>query len=225
MTDAPAPIYKRRRAGEAPATCQIEGCGKPHQCRDMCANHYQAWHYQNRVAKDPELLRRYRERRAAYKANPEAREREAIRDRAHKLRRHFGISVETYQSLHAAQNGACAICRGYDNDRCLAVDHCHKSGAVRGLLCGECNRGIGQLRDSPALLRAAAEYLERQPAALPVETPIGRGAKRGCKGVNARLTPEQVREIRNAPAGTSFSFANANAVCRIRSGKIYRWVE
>lgn len=62
----------------------------------------------------------------------------------------------------AAQGGACAICqtppedpRGYR----MHVDHCHSTGQVRGILCGPCNRGIGNLDDDPERCIAAAEYL------------------------------------------------------------------
>lgn len=74
---------------------------------------------------------------------------------------YYGLEDGQYDEMVAAQGGVCAICR----ERCstgkkLAVDHDHVSGKVRGLLCSNCNRGIGFLRDDPARVRAAAEYLE-----------------------------------------------------------------
>ena len=69
----------------------------------------------------------------------------------------------------AEQDGKCANCRRPPEQvhrksgkvRDLAVDHCHETKAVRGLLCTDCNMAIGLLRDDPALLRAAADYLDR----------------------------------------------------------------
>lgn len=76
------------------------------------------------------------------------------------LKRSFGIDIDEYMALLESQNGKCAICGGEDEWFNLAVDHCHDKKHVRGLLCSQCNRGLGLFRDSPDLLRKAAEYLE-----------------------------------------------------------------
>jgi len=78
----------------------------------------------------------------------------------------YGITVEQYAEMLDAQNGVCAICgRPETHIRkgtlCqLAIDHDHESGQVRGLLCNNCNRAIGLLKDNPKILRSAADYLE-----------------------------------------------------------------
>lgn len=86
--------------------------------------------------------------------------------RENDLKRHFGINIEQYNEMLKNQNGVCAICGKPETATNkgkiinLAVDHCHVSGKVRGLLCGNCNKGIGHLKDNPQTLRNAAEYLE-----------------------------------------------------------------
>ncbi|MFC9231338.1 endonuclease VII domain-containing protein [Streptomyces decoyicus] len=82
-----------------------------------------------------------------------------------RLQATYGLTSEEYQRLFEAQGGRCAICQETRRAN-LAVDHCHKSEAIRGLLCQRCN---GQLlargaRDRPEVLRRAAEYLEHYPA-------------------------------------------------------------
>jgi hypothetical protein len=74
------------------------------------------------------------------------------------MRRKYKITGDTYASMLAAQKGVCAICGNRQAKR-LAIDHCHETGKVRGLLCTSCNRGIGYLGDSPERLRKALEYL------------------------------------------------------------------
>lgn len=75
----------------------------------------------------------------------------------------YGITKQQYDDMLAAQGGCCAIC-GRDNPggkaKVWAVDHCHNSNQVRGLLCGPCNRGLGQFGDDVERLRAAVRYLE-----------------------------------------------------------------
>lgn len=81
----------------------------------------------------------------------------------HKLKTRYGITFEEYQSMKNTQNNCCAICRtSFDIlPRRPDVDHCHQTGKVRGLLCWQCNGGLGQFKDDPTLFRLAAEYLER----------------------------------------------------------------
>lgn len=75
----------------------------------------------------------------------------------------FGITIEDYEAMLKAQNGLCAICKTPNKDgRALAVDHCHKTLKKRGLLCGNCNRGIGNLQECPAILFAAIQYLNQR---------------------------------------------------------------
>ncbi|WP_043254020.1 endonuclease VII domain-containing protein [Streptomyces sp. Tu6071] len=85
--------------------------------------------------------------------------------RASRLQATYGLSAEDYKRLFEYQGGVCAICREPRKAN-LAVDHCHKTEAIRGLLCQRCNghllaRGA---RDRPEVLRRAADYLENYPA-------------------------------------------------------------
>jgi len=75
------------------------------------------------------------------------------------FRKKFGIGLHQYQTILEQQGGVCYIC-GNQDFRNLAVDHDHKTGKVRRLLCTSCNTGLGKFRDDPALLRKAAEYVE-----------------------------------------------------------------
>lgn len=75
------------------------------------------------------------------------------------LRKSFGISLAEYEQLLTDQGGVCGVCGKTDEWFSLAVDHCHETSRIRGLLCSQCNRGIGLFRDSPDLLEKAAGYL------------------------------------------------------------------
>ncbi|WP_339754204.1 endonuclease VII domain-containing protein [uncultured Marinobacter sp.] len=78
-----------------------------------------------------------------------------------RLRSQYGINAEQHRKFLEAQNGSCAICLASFEGRRTCVDHCHKSGRVRGLLCAKCNSAIGFLSDSTDALRRAIEYLDR----------------------------------------------------------------
>lgn len=81
--------------------------------------------------------------------------------RQYMLKYHYDITPADYNALYEEQKGTCAICGLHQTqfDKPLAVDHCHDTGKVRGLLCFDCNTGIGKLKDSPELLQKALDYL------------------------------------------------------------------
>jgi hypothetical protein len=92
--------------------------------------------------------------------------RQRIRDAAHanRILVVYGLSGDQYWQLYELQGRCCAICkRAKGIKRRLAVDHDHKTGKVRGLLCGTCNKILGHLRDDPDLARGIASYLEVTP--------------------------------------------------------------
>lgn len=85
--------------------------------------------------------------------------------RAELLRRKYGLTPERYLETLQHQDGVCAICRKPDGSPSsaavpLAVDHCHRTSAVRGLLCRKCNTVLGMVDDNPEILERAIAYLK-----------------------------------------------------------------
>lgn len=77
------------------------------------------------------------------------------------LQRKYGIDLQEYERMLSDQGGKCAICDAPPNGDSLSVDHCHSSGAVRGLLCVSCNQMLGYAKDKPTTLERAIAYLAR----------------------------------------------------------------
>ncbi|WP_437105330.1 endonuclease VII domain-containing protein [Streptomyces sp. enrichment culture] len=81
----------------------------------------------------------------------------AVQGRASHLKRNYGLTEAERDAMIAAQRGLCAICLDAPP---VHVDHCHRTGRVRGVLCFNCNSAIGKLRDDPDVGRRAVAYLE-----------------------------------------------------------------
>jgi hypothetical protein len=83
------------------------------------------------------------------------------------LKRTYNVTLEWYNEQLEKQNNACAICKQPETAiikgklLSLAVDHCHESGNIRGLLCRSCNNAIGALKHDEGILLAAIEYLRK----------------------------------------------------------------
>jgi hypothetical protein len=94
-----------------------------------------------------------------YRSRPEVKRR--ARDAYY--RRTHGISADDFDRMLAEQHGRCAICgRAPEREAAMHVDHDHVDGHVRGLLCIDCNQGIGKLREDPSILLRAVVYLRQR---------------------------------------------------------------
>ncbi len=88
--------------------------------------------------------------------------------RGRNLKHKYGITLDEYEHMLDKQHGCCAICEVKENNTSFgvnktlnfAVDHCHTTGRVRGLLCNQCNRSLGMFNDDIKLVIKALDYLQ-----------------------------------------------------------------
>lgn len=153
QTEAQRKHAEYMRAWHAAHKESVSAWGKARYQRnkDRVAKQSRAWKESNRDRVN-ELGR------AWYAKNKERRH---TSDRRSYLQRAYGLTIEQYDAMLAAQQGVCAICLKAPRERYLTVDHNHATGEVRALLCRHCNAGLGLYDESPELLQRAAAYLNR----------------------------------------------------------------
>lgn len=146
-------------------TCEIEECETKHYAKGMCSRHY---HRERAKVNppDPEKLRAAQERYWAKPGSLDAR-RDNVRVRR------YNITGDEYARLLERQGRCCAICKRHQSEfaKWFCVDHDHRccprdkscGKCIRGLLCLDCNIGIGKLLDNVAVLQAAIDYLQQGP--------------------------------------------------------------
>lgn len=181
-TGTPLPATPQRQSDNH-GECQFSGCGRRVRSVGLCGAHYlQRFHGKPLTPLRPRVDTTARDEHGRkqcftcaawlpegdFYGNAGTRDRLASnckrchRDRV--VRKAYGISLDEYEAMLKRQDGRCVICgtRG-GKGRKLAVDHDHKTGAVRALLCSPCNTSLGLMMDDPVRLRAAAAYLESPP--------------------------------------------------------------
>ena len=81
-----------------------------------------------------------------------------LQEKKDQIKHKYGLSIEDFEKIKIEQSNQCSICRK-EFVKTPHIDHCHKTGRVRGLLCLKCNRGIGMLDDDVGNLERAINYL------------------------------------------------------------------
>lgn len=108
----------------------------------------------------------HRAKRAKYAREHRANNKRFYRDKL--LQRNYGITIDDYEKILENQGNKCAICgagertvehKANNGMTSFAVDHCHDTNKIRGILCIDCNRGLGLFKDSPEIMKSAYEYL------------------------------------------------------------------
>ena len=128
--------------------------------REYNINYCREWYQKNKVEVNAARREYYRKNKAqlsraqrlAYRKNPK-------RFRGYRLKTKYGMSLAEFERRVASQDGKCLIC-GLAELK-MVVDHDHETKAVRGVLCGNCNSGIGLLKDSIEVLTSAIRYLKK----------------------------------------------------------------
>ncbi len=169
------------------ATCKEDGCGSEIATRELCKLHYgrayrsgslgeldNGWHRVTEVDEaantgtcsqcgpvgvyirtDGKVRCRVRRRQHEKNVGPRTRKSQGLKIRLKK----YGLTQDAFDALVLASEGRCAICDvAFDGK--FHIDHCHATGAVRGLLCLQCNWAIGLLGDNPARVLSAYMYLK-----------------------------------------------------------------
>lgn len=127
------------------SVCNSTKDGLRPQCKKCCHEGYIRW-----KTKNPEKARqKWRNGSKLYYSKS------GFYDKR-KLKR-YGLTTEKYEQFVLEQDGKCKIC--FSNETVLCIDHCHKSGKIRGLLCSNCNTTLGLMNDDPERLKRAADYL------------------------------------------------------------------
>lgn len=133
----------------------------PQKTKEQKAEYMKVWRIKNidrQKARDKEYYEKNKDKLKIY------RETNSLAIKDYKLRAKYDISLDEYNEIFIKQDGKCAVCGKHQSEikTALAVDHCHSTGKVRGLLCGNCNRGIGMLQDDIENLRCAILYLNKR---------------------------------------------------------------
>lgn len=134
--------YIDKRSKARPLASDSKTCVRSH-CK-LCIKELQRSKYGADLA-------RYRKQSRMYvKLNPIARRRTYLKSK-------YNMTLEEYEILFLKQNLCCAICLKHTTRPC--VDHCHKSGKIRGILCPKCNVALGYFMDDPKLMERASRYI------------------------------------------------------------------
>lgn len=143
---------------------------RKHQARGMCKSCYDKWlKAQNPEYKDRQFsnatvwARNNPDKMAVIVARRKAKEKAdpafAARQRDRTIKRKYGISQIEYEAMFKKQKGRCAICHREPGEKPLHIDHCHKTGVVRGLLCHQCNWYLGTIEADHHLWARLSKYV------------------------------------------------------------------
>jgi hypothetical protein len=133
--------------------------GRTYDCKACRSVIYKQW-----MADNPEKVKATRDKNWAYRKDYYQRPEQKLKYRKRFIEKKYGISYDEYEKMVDEQGNVCYICNRpepQERNEHLAVDHNHKTGKVRGLLCSRCNRVIGLLEEDLQLIEKLKNYIKK----------------------------------------------------------------
>lgn len=133
-------------------------CGVQHACKE-CQNKFKKSSEGQKIVKKYNYSDKNKERRKAINKTEKGK----LATKNSNLKKFYGITLNDYNEILFKQGNRCLICDTTNPGikGSFHVDHCHKTGKIRGLLCQECNLGLGKFKDNVSFLQSAISYLEK----------------------------------------------------------------
>ena len=143
------------------------------RCKACCKQAHQKWHQENKESRKQYDRKRYPKRKESILASNKVwrtnnKNKWTLSVKNANYKRKYGITLEEYNGRKKRQCNACAICgkeetaRWRGTLRSLSIDHDHKTGRIRGLLCTKCNIALGNVNDDIGILAKMMEYLKME---------------------------------------------------------------
>ena len=153
MTKIERRIKNKEWRKNNPEKCRAKSIKYWTKNKDKARENYRKWASENK-----EYVKSYRT-----KYNLENKESRAVKRRSNTLIKNYGLTIEKFNAMLKSQSGCCAICEIPQTKlkKSLAVDHCHKTGKIRGLLCYLCNTAMGHFQDDIGQLNKVIDYLKK----------------------------------------------------------------
>lgn len=146
--------YRYIETDDSITSRKCSGCQKE-LSKHLFANY--AWKLRHPYCKDCMSIANYKSKIKNKDTSEEYKIKSAQTSRQSYLRKTWGITLEEYDELVKSQSGLCSICKIKPD--ILHIDHNHDTGKIRSLLCSNCNRGIGHLKESITILESAIAYI------------------------------------------------------------------
>lgn len=131
----------------------------PHGTCIECEREHQISEVQRKYHRELKRTKKYKNMAREYRQRIYGTEQYKMAARKTHLKRTYGITLDEFDSLVNLQNNKCKICKSSFNEIQPCIDHCHKTGIVRGILCKSCNQMLGFSKDNAEVLEEAIKYL------------------------------------------------------------------
>lgn len=165
-TGDPGPVHsyhKKSKRYNPPEHCIVEGCTKNRRALGYCSMHYTRVRREGEPGGSEIRRNNYPPRECQVEGCTDKHNGKGFCKYHYRAFYHYGLTPEDVESMYLQQKNLCKLCQtplDRSRSRATAIDHCHETGKVRGILCTSCNTSLGVFRESIPLLERVIDYIK-----------------------------------------------------------------